>query len=331
MKELSQAQVVPRQTASAQMELRLWQQFVAVAEHLHFGRAAQQLNMTQPPLTQAIAGMEARLGARLFERTKRSVSLTPVGAGLLPGARELLSLARQLTAQAQAAGAGEVGRLRIGFVSPLGLGPLPGWVREFRRAHPAVKLELSEVTGDVQQHMFERDELDVGFVLHAPGFVQSQMARRRLGEEPMILAMPQQHPLAAQKTPLKLEQVLAEPLVLFPRRILPSIYEALQAVYESRGQRLNVAQEAIQMQTIVNLVSAGLGIAWVPQSVQAFQRSGVIYRDVSVAKKALLTCETSLIWRESSSHPARDRFVALVSAAISSPGKSLARGERSKT
>jgi DNA-binding transcriptional LysR family regulator len=322
-------QTMSNEAVSAQIELRLWQQFVAVAEHLHFGRAAQQLNMTQPPLTQAIAGMEARLGARLFERTKRSVSLTPVGAGLLPGARELLGMARQLSREAQAAGSGEVGRLRIGFVSPLGLGPLPGWVREFRQAYPAVKLELSEATGDVQQQMFERDELDAGFVLHAPRFEHSPMARLRLGEEPLILALPQQHPLAVQKAPLKLEQVLAEPLVLFPRRILPSIHDALRALYESRGHSMNVAQEAIQMQTIVNLVSAGLGMAWVPQAVQAFQRSGVVYRDVSVAKKAPLSCETSLIWREGSSHPARDRFVALVRSAISIQVKSSISGKGS--
>ena len=111
------------------IELRLWQQFVAVAEHLHFGRAALSLYMTQPPLTQAIAGLEARLGVQLFARTKRNVSLTPAGASLLPAARELLKHAGQLANQARWAASGEVGRLRIGFVSPLGLGPLPGWVR----------------------------------------------------------------------------------------------------------------------------------------------------------------------------------------------------------
>jgi DNA-binding transcriptional LysR family regulator len=308
---------VLNEAASVQIELRLWQQFVAVADHLHFGRAAQQLNMTQPPLTQAIAGLEARLGTRLFERTKRSVSLTPVGAGLLPGAKELLSMSWQLSKQARAAGLGEVGRLRIGFVSPLGLGPLPAWVREFRYAYPGVKLELSEATGDVQLQMFERDEFDIGFVLHAPLLKQNHKARLYLGQEPMMLALPQQHPLAMQKKPLKLEQVLTEPLVLFPRRNLPSVYDALRSLYEKHGQRLNVAQEAIQMQTIVNLVSAGLGIAWVPQSVQAFQRAGVVYRHVAAIKKPLLTCEISLIWREGTNHPVRDRFVALVQAAIS--------------
>lgn len=315
MKEFTQKSMP--QAASAQIELRLWQQFVAVAEQLHFGRAAQQLHMTQPPLTQAIAGLEARLGVRLLERTKRSVSLSAAGASLLPGARALLDIAHLLVAQGQAAASGEVGRLRIGFVSPLGLGPLPGWVRAFLEAFPSVKLELSEATGDVQLQMFERDELDAGFVLHAPKFEHAGMARLALGTEPMILALPHQHPLALQTAPIKLAQVLKEPLVLFPRRILPSIHDALGVLYHSQGKTMHVAQEAIQMQTIVNLVSAGLGLAWVPQSVQAFQRSGVVYAPVPALMKNQLRCETSLIWRDTRSHPARDRFVALVRKAIS--------------
>jgi DNA-binding transcriptional LysR family regulator len=300
--------------ASAQIELRVWQQFVAVAEQLHFGRAAQLLHMTQPPLTQAIAGLEVRIGVQLFERTKRNVSLTAAGASLLPGARELLAKARQLSAQAQAAATGEVGRLRIGFVSPLGLGALPGWVRAFRKAYPRIELELVEATGDVQQQMFAQRELDAGFVLHAPAFAaqleQSGLARVCLGHEPMILALPQQHDLSTGA--MKLPQVLREPLVLFPQRILPSIHAALSELYAAHGLRMQVAQEAIQMQTIVNLVSAGLGLAWVPQTVQAFQRAGVVYRAVPALKRAPVLCETSLVWREAASDPSLARFIGLV-------------------
>jgi DNA-binding transcriptional LysR family regulator len=301
-------------SASSHIELRLWQQFVAVAESLHFGRAAQQLHMTQPPLTQAIAGLEARLGVKLLERTKRSVHLTAAGASLLPAARELLAMARQLSGQAQAAASGEVGRLRIGFVSPLGLGALPGWVRAFRKAYPRIALELVEATGDVQQQMFAQRELDAGFMLHAPVYgqelSQNGLARMSLGQEPMILALPQQHPLA--QGAIKLAQVLEEPLVLFPQRILPSIHAALRELYSVHGQRMQIAQEAIQMQTIVNLVSAGLGLAWVPQTVQAFQRAGVVYHAVPALERAPVLCESSLVWREAASDPALARFIALV-------------------
>src|SRR3954469_20788240 len=132
------------------VELRLWRQFVAVAEELHFGRAARRLHMTQPPLTQAIAQLERLLTVRLFERSKRSVELTAAGEALLPQARELLARAQALPAHARAAAGGEAGRLRLAFISTVGFTLLPNWVRAFRAAHPRVQLDLLEATGDAQ-------------------------------------------------------------------------------------------------------------------------------------------------------------------------------------
>src|SRR4051812_18886930 len=114
------------------VELRLWRQFITVAEELHFGRAAARLHMTQPPLTQAIAQLERVLGVRLFDRTKRSVRLTAAGESMVPQAQELLARARALPAHARAAADGESGRLRLAFVSTVGFAQLPGWVRAFR-------------------------------------------------------------------------------------------------------------------------------------------------------------------------------------------------------
>ena len=142
------------------IDLRLWRQFVAVAEALHFGRAALSLHMTQPPLTQGIAQLERLLGVRLFDRTKRSVQMTAAGVVLLPAARDLLARARALPAQARAAQAGELGHLRLGFVSTIGFAQLPQWVRGFRARYPKVALELIEATGDVQLQALERGEID---------------------------------------------------------------------------------------------------------------------------------------------------------------------------
>ena len=277
------------------IELRLWRQFVAVAETLHFGRAALRLHMTQPPLTQAIAQLERLLQVRLFDRTKRSVQLTEAGEALLPQARELLARAQALPAQAHAAAQGEAGRLRLAFVSTVGFTLLPTWVRAFRAAHPRVQLDLLEATGDVQLPGLERGDLDAGFLLHSPGFVPPGLQHLRVTREPLVLAIPEQHPLATART-LPLARVLAEPLVMFPRRILPSLHDAVFGVYHAAGREPQVAQEAIQMQTIVNLVSAGLGLAWVPQSVREFQRHGVVYRAPPGAR-TLPQCETSLVWR----------------------------------
>src|SRR5688572_19788772 len=152
------------------VELRLWRQFVTLAEELHFGRAAARLHMTQPPLTQAIANMEQQLGVRLFDRTKRSVRLTEAGAVLVPEARALLARASGLTAQAREAAHGSAGRLRLAFVSTVGFTLLPQWVRAFRNDHPQVRLELTEATGDLQLQALERGDIDAGFLLHSPGF-----------------------------------------------------------------------------------------------------------------------------------------------------------------
>ncbi|MFN5349542.1 MAG: LysR substrate-binding domain-containing protein [Polaromonas sp.] len=295
------------------IELRLWRQFVVLAEELHFSNAAVRLNMTQPPLTQAIAHLEAVLGVKLFDRTKRSVQMTAAGLALLPEARDLLARAQALPVRARAAAGGEVGRLRLGFVSTVGFLLLPQWVRAFRERYPQIALDLIEATGDVQLQLLDRGEIDAGFMLHSPGFAPPNLACELVTTEPLVLALPEQHPLAAVAKPL-LAKVLVEPLVIFPRRIVPSLHDAIFGMYHAAGRLPQIVQEAIQMQTIVNLVSAGLGVAWVSQSVQQFRRSGVVYRNVVLPKSAakVPVCDTSLVWAHTSSNPALARFVDFV-------------------
>ena len=291
------------------IELRLWRQFVTLAEELHFSRAASRLHMTQPPLTQAIQGLERAIGVPLFARTRRSVALTPAGAALLAPARRLLAAAEALPRVAQAAAAGLAGQLRLAFVSTITYGPLPEWLRSFRGAHPKVALQLREATLDVQLQAFDADEIDAGFVLHAPGAAPPGFAAWRVEDEPLAMALPEAHPAAAAAT-LALADIAAEPLVIFPRLIAPSLYDAVLAAYRAHGATPHIGQEAIQMQTIVNLVSAGMGVAWVPESVMQLQRPGVVYRPVADAG---LRCETSLIWREPAA-PVVQRFVEHVIA-----------------
>ena len=287
------------------VELRLWRQFLAVAEELHFSRAAQRLHITQPLLTQAIALLEERLGVRLFDRTKRSVNLTAAGAALVPQARDLLARAAAMPAQARAAAHGEAGRLRLAFVSTVGFGLLPRWVRAFRAQFPQVEFELIEATGDVQLTAFGRGDIDAGFIIHSPGFAPPGMQHLRVGREALVAAVPEAHRLAKSRSP-RLEALLDEPLVIFPRRIVPSLHDAVFGVYHAHGRMPRVVQEAIQMQTIVNLVAAGLGVAWVPESVREFQRAGIVYRAVP----KLPSCETSLVWPAAEVPPALERFLA---------------------
>lgn len=295
------------------IDMRLWHQFVVLAQELHFGKAAQRLHMTQPPLTQAIAGLERTLGVRLFDRTQRSVRLTAVGAVLLPQVEQLLQHANTLPELAQAAAQGVAGRLRLAFVSTVGFDVLPQWLRLFSERYPEVRLELMEATGDVQLQWLARGEVDAGLLLHAPGQVPLGVQALSVAQEPLVLALPQQHALA-QQTRLGLHDVLPCPLVMFPRASLPTVHDALTALYRRAGCQPQVVQEAIQMQTIVNLVCAGLGLAWVPASVQQFQRQGVVYRSVDVPQDwgGVPVCDTSLVWSAQAMSPVLARWMAFV-------------------
>ncbi len=307
------------------IDLRMWRQFVAVAQELHFGRAARKLHMTQPPLTQGIAQLEALLEVRLFDRTKRSVRLSAGGAALLPPVLDLLARAQALPAMARAAADGEAGQLRLAFVSTVGYTLLPQWVRGFRALYPRVLLDLIEATGDVQQVAFGRGDIDAGFVLHAPGFAPAERDSLLVASEPLTLALPAHLALAQRVAAPTLQEALQLPLVIFPRRIAPSMHDAIFGLYHDAGAVPQVAQEANQMQTIVNLVSAGLGVAWVPHSVRQFQRSGVSYRDLRVqrntSRAAGTQCETSLVWARDNGNPVLARFVAFVRSQLPKTGE----------
>lgn len=285
------------------IELRQLQQFLAVAEALHFGRAAERLHMTQPPLTQAVRKLESQLGLRLFERTSRSVTLTAAGRALQEAGQRLLNQAQALPAEVQAVAAGLRGRLRLAFVSTVGFSGLPGWLRQFRERYPELSLSLREATLDVQLREFAAGAIDAGFVIHSPGCAPAGFERLSVGIEPMVLAIP-----ASDPEPDEVELTRA-PLIIFPREIAPSIFDAILARHGSPG----VAQEAIQMQTIVHLVSAAIGVAWVPASLRGMQRSGVQYREMVNPPWV----ETSLIWR-SDAAPAVRRFVEHVGAGVAS-------------
>jgi DNA-binding transcriptional LysR family regulator len=235
--------------------------------------------------------------------------------------RRLLAAAEALPQVAQAAAAGLAGQLRLAFVSSVAYGPLPEWLRSFRQAHPDVVLQLREATLDVQLAAFDADEIDAGFLLHAPGAVPPGFAAWPALTEPLVMALPASHPAAARPV-LHLADVAAEPLVIFPRQIAPSLYDALLSAYRARGATPQIAQEAIQMQTIVNLVSAGIGLAWVPEAVTRLQRPGVVYRAVADAP---LRCQTSLVGRDRGP-PVVQRFVAHVVAQGGAAGAATMAG-----
>jgi DNA-binding transcriptional LysR family regulator len=291
-------------------ELRQLRYFVAVAEELHFGRASVRLHMTQPPLSQAIQALEAALGTLLFARTNRSVALTAAGAALLPEARRLLLQADTLPDLARRAAAGEIGRMSLAFVSTADYSVLPSFLREFRSAFPQVQIDLREATSDVQLEDLLQGRIDAGLLIPPlPDKAKNELDFATVLSEPLMLAAPQGLKALQGKRAISLKDMSGQPLIIFPRRIAPGLHDAILACFHDAGLTPHIAQEAIQMQTIVGLVSAGMGIALVPQSVSNLKRPGVEYR--SLAGKPPWV-ETGLAWRRDNHSPVLSAFLELL-------------------
>lgn len=310
-------------------DLRQLRYFVTVAEEKHFGRAAARLSMTQPPLSQAIRALEETLGVELFARTKRSVELTSVGADLLPEVRRLLAGAEGLRPLAQSLARGEAGVLSLAFVSTADYGLLPPLLREFGARHPRVRLELLEATSDVQIDELVAGRVDAGLVIGPlPPRYASQLSWLPLAREPLVIAMSTEMAARVEDDaegdelsgagvaewrdePLSLAQAGDAPLVVFPRRLAPGFYDIIMDCYGAAGLTPHIGQEAIQMQTIVSLVSAGMGVALVPQSLRNLRRTGVVYRPLREAVPAVVT---GLVWRTAEVSPVLAGFIDIVRA-----------------
>lgn len=289
--------------------------FVTVAKTLNFGRAARALNLSQPPLTRHIKALEAELGAMLLHRTKRSVRLSDAGAALLPQVEAILQAVARLPDAARAAGAGDTGRISIAFVSIVDYSFLPALLRRFTSAYPAVSVHLREATSDLQLKWLAAGEIDLGIVLGplvdagSGGNAPETIVYQRLQAESLVLALPQSHPQARQTSPVALARFANEAFISFPRHAAPGLHDAITGACSDAGFSQRVVQEAIQMQTIISLVSAGMGAALVPESLMSLRRSGVVYRKLRGGKKAAL--EIGLVWRRDNASVVRKRFVEL--------------------
>lgn len=295
------------------IDLRRLRYFIAVAEHLHFGRAAQALAVSQPPLSRQVQALEDDLGTRLLTRTQRSVKLTAAGAALLPEAKRLLRQAEALREQAGRAARGETGSLALGFISTAAYNVLPELLATYRRAHPGVKLALQESTTDVQIALLRSGDLDVGLVL--PPVDDPSIEYRPLFRDKLIVALP-----AAWKQfrgrsgsgrasdRIALKSLAQEPFVLFPRKAAPGLHDQIVGFCQRAGFSPRVEQEATQMQTIVSLVAGGMGVALVPSTMRQLQRTGVVYRQLADKSPEF---EMGLAWKRGSALATAESFIAM--------------------
>lgn len=280
------------------MDVRQLRHFAAVADTLHFGRAAERLGMTQPPLSQSIMALEKAVGAPLFVRSKRSVRLSPLGEQWLPHVRAVLAGVDELPVTARRIRDGQTGLLTLSFVSTADYSVLPALVRRYSQAYPDVEIRLFEATSDVQIPALAAGERHAGIIIPpADQALPSPLDYRRLLREPLIAAVPTAWIDAgriASDARLSTDEVLASPLILFPKQVAPAFHDLVTGYYAALGGAPRIVQEAIQMQTIISLVSSGLGIALVPASLRNMARTGVSYIPLAGDVPEL---ETGLVWR----------------------------------
>jgi DNA-binding transcriptional LysR family regulator len=266
---------------SENIELRHLRYFLALAEELHFTRAADRLGIAQPPLSQQIQRLEELLGAKLFVR-RPEVKLTDAGEALLTVARRTLAQAEQGIEEVRRAGRGEGGTLLVGFATSTLLGPLPDLIRSYRKRYPEVRLSLRELSTADQQKALDNGMIEVGF-LREP-IADETLTCETILSEPFALVLPPRHPLT-KRTKIDMADVAAEPFVHFPREVAPTLYDQVMGICRDAGFTPLVAQEASEWLTIVGLVEAGLGVSVVPSSFGKLGWGSVQYRPLSKIKK----------------------------------------------
>jgi DNA-binding transcriptional LysR family regulator len=284
------------------MELRHLRYFLAVAEELHFSRAAQRVQIAQPALSQQIQRLESEIGTALFHRTKRRVALTAAGEAMVRPARQVLADAAAAVEVAQRAARGETGHLRIGFIESAAMTVVPAAVKLFRRENPEVGLTLRELSVQEQVESLRSGTLDVGIVrlpLNTEGLTLTSIA-----DEGLVVVSPEAHPLAKRKR-ISPRALAGEPMVLLAREMVPGLYDQIISMQHQHGGA-RIAQEATSIQAVLGLVAAGLGVSLLPASVRTLARTGIRFSTLSPSPRSIL----QLARAESDRSPLTAAFLA---------------------
>lgn len=262
---------------STGVDVRRLRYFLAVAEELHFGRAAERLHIAQPALSRQIASLEAGIGALLFDRTRSNIHLTAAGEALLPRARDILARVADAARVARRAAEGTVGIIQVGFVGSATFSILPGILNAFRTGHREVELVLHAMnTSELRVALIDRS-IDVAFA--RPGISDPEIVNEVVYREPLIVALSESDPLAAQNH-IALSELAARPFILYPRHPRPSFADTILQICREQGFSPDIAQETMEIQTALSLVSVGAGVSLVPEATSEAQLNGVAYRPI---------------------------------------------------
>ena len=297
------------------MELRHLRYFIAVAEELHFGRAAVRLHIAQPPLSQQIRKLEDELGVPLFNRTKRRVQLTDAGRAFLPEARCTLAQAERAVQAAQRAHRGEIGHLEVGFVSSAMAGLMPGILQTFCSRFPDVELVLHQLLTSEQVQALRERRIHAGFL--RPPIDDDTLVCETVLREPLIVLLPKTH-ILADRPQIRLITLADENFVLPPHSPPFGLRDQMTSLCQQAGFTPRVTQVVTHYPAIVGFVAAGLGISILPASIQMLQQPGVVYRPL---QDRPLWREMAVAWRGDETSTVLQSFLDVVkSFVIASPG-----------
>jgi DNA-binding transcriptional LysR family regulator len=263
-----------------EIELRHLRYFLAVAETLHFSKAAQMLGMAQPPLSQQIKRLEQLVGHRLFDRTTRGVKLTLAGQLLADRARSTIEKVQDDISQVRRLGRGEEGTLTVGFAGSVMFTDLPSAIEAYRRRYPKVELRLRELSTSGQISALLTGTIDLAFL--RDGDLTEGIKISTLFEERYVAVLSKAHALAGKRF-LRVRDLQKEAFILFARRMGPLAFDRTIACCERNGFRPNIVQDAPQWPTLVRLVAAGLGVSLAPACVATVAIPGAVYREVRAA------------------------------------------------
>ena len=278
--------------------------FVAVAEELNFHRAAERMTMAQPAVSRIVLELEERLGVRLLERTTRKVRLTESGRYLLAEAREILGRIDVAENTVRLLATGTKAILKIGYTTITGHALVPDIAREFRRANPDVRLELTYLHSPAQRDKILQDEIDFGFI--EGSFQSSEIESRPVAHHRLVALLPPEHPLAAKRS-LTIEELAREQLVMGTYAEWPTLRRIVVDAFQSAGQVMTVAQEAPSLVGILGLVTAGVGITIFTGMPRFCGEQAITPRPIVTNPPVLV--ESHLAWRRASISSAMRRFI----------------------
>ncbi|WP_028580301.1 LysR family transcriptional regulator [Desulfogranum japonicum] len=289
------------------MDTKQLKYFVAVAEELHFGRAAKRLNMSQPPLSQQIMKFEEELGVSLFQRNNRSVSLTPEGRLLLEEAKAILSSIDRARDHVRAVAAGKEGHLSLGYIGPALDTPLAEIIKEFKQTYPKVRFELMEMPTNVQLEAVQNGGIDAGVVRLFKHDTEGLVCIK-YHEESYALALPSGHRLEHRKQ-IAIEELSQEDFIFFPRASQPHLYDEWMSIFSEYGVNPKIVQEAFTKAASLSLVAASIGIAIVPESIARRAPKQVRFKRL-VGKQPRL--EMHMVFKKNTHHPVREKLLSII-------------------